>query len=284
MIDETVKKDLFRIIDMYWDDFNNKRELPGVIPGFIPIIWFGDIDAYFKSKIKTVTVALNPSWHEFSSNGKKLNLSYQRLLGADALLSKTRLNDSEKEKLTSIYNNYFCENPYYGWFMCYDTKCMGFISKYGYEVGYGYNCNPRNTAIHIDFYSALPTDPVYGKLKKDPVCEKTYYELPNKDLFKEFLGFLKPNVILFSSAYASFLDCMKLNYGMNKNAKPDIYHKDDKETKLRSFLIDNKLVIHGRNNGQPFAPISDESKDSFFGTVFDNYKFDYDRFVWKKTK
>lgn len=77
---------------------------------------------------------------------------------------------------------------------------------------------------------------------------------------------------------------MKLNYGMNKNAKPDIYHKEDKETKLRSFLIDNKLVIRGRNNGQPFAPISDESKDSFFGTVFDNLKFDYDRLVWKKIK
>lgn len=205
MMDETIKKDLFRIIDMYWDDFNNKRELPGVIPSFIPIVWFGDMDAYFKSKIKTVTIALNPSWHELSSDGQKLNLSYQRFIGADTLLSKTKLNDSEKEKLTSIYNNYFREDPYYSWFLCYDTKCMGFISKYGYEVSYGYNCNPRNIAIHIDFYSTLPTDPVYSKLKNDPVYEKTYCELPNKDLFKEFLGFLKPNVILFSSAYDTFL-------------------------------------------------------------------------------
>ncbi len=275
---------MFVIIDKYWDDFNNKRTLPGVVLGFIPIIWFGDIDAYYKSKIKTVTVALNPSWYEFSSDRKKLNLSYQRFLGADALLSKTKLNDSDKEKLTGIYSKYFCEDPYYDWFNCYDAKCMGFISKYGYEVGYGFNCNLDNTAVHIDYYSALPTDPVYSKLKDDPIYEKTYYELPNKALFKELLSVLQPNVILFSSAYDSFLDCMKLNYGMIQNVKPDICYKDDKEIKLRSFLIDNKLVIHGRNNGQPFAPVSDELKDSFFGTVFDNYQFDYGKFVWEKIK
>jgi len=283
-MDEQINKDLFRIIDKYWDDFNDKRTMAGVIPGFIPIIWFGDIKAYLKSEIKTVTVALNPSWHEFSSNSKKLSLSYQRFLGADSLLSKTKLNDSDKERLISIYSNYFCEDPYYDWFRCYDTKCMGFVSKYGYEVSYGYNCKPHNTAIHIDYYSALPTDPVYSKLKDDSNCIETYNKLPNKDLFKELLGVLNPNVILFSSAYKSFNDCMKFIYKIDNNLKPDITCKDDKEIKLRSFLIDNKLVIHGRNNRQPFAPISDKLKESFFSTVFDDYKFDYGRLVWKKIK
>ena len=284
MIDEPFKKELFSIIDEYWDDFNIKRTLPGVISGFIPIIWFGDIDAYYKSEIRTVTVALNPSWHEFSSDSKELNLSYQRFLGADALLLKKQLDDNDKEKLTSIYNRYFSENPYYNWFNCYDTKCMGFISKHGYEVGYGYNCNLKNTAIHIDYYSALATDPVYSKLKKDPVYSKTYLELPNKDLFKKLLDILKPNVILFSSAYDAFLDCMKLNYGLKQNVKPDINCKDKKETQLRSFLIDNKLVIHGRNNGQPFAPISDELKERFFFEVFEKYQFDDRKEVWKIKK
>ena len=281
-MDETIKKNLFSIIDKYWDDFNAKRMMAGVIPGFIPIIWFGDIKAYLESKIKTVTVALNPSWHEFSSNSKKLNLSYQRFLGADTLLSKTKLNDSDKEQLTSIYSNYFCEDPYYDWFRCYDTKCMGFISKYGYEVNYGYNSNPQNTAIHIDYYSALPTDPVYSKLKDDPNCRETYNKLPNKDLFKELLGVLNPNVILFSCAYESFYDCMKFIYRIDNNTKPDITCKNDKDIKLRSFLIDNKLVIHGRNNGQPFAPITDELKERFFGEVFEKYQFDDGRLVWEK--
>lgn len=277
------KSELFKVIDDYWCDFNSKRSLKGVVPGSIPIIWFGDIEAFFQSKIRTVTVSLNPSLVEFSSDSRKFKLSYQRFDGAEILMPKSELNDDDKDQLIKIYSKYFRKDPYYkSWFQFFDLKCMGFISKYGYEVGYGYNCFPQNTAIHIDYFSALATDPVYSDLKDDPLYFETFCKLPNKDLFKELLSVLKPDVILFSCGHNDFLDCMKMNFGMDPKSEPEIYCRGEKkkEIKLRSYLIDNKLVIHGRYMSQPFAPISDELKERFFSEVFAKYQFDYRSKAW----
>ena len=51
-----------------WNKFEEVKDLSPLerIAGNFPILWFGDMDAYFRSEIRVITVGLNPSIREFS--------------------------------------------------------------------------------------------------------------------------------------------------------------------------------------------------------------------------
>ena len=73
----------------------------------IPIDWFGDRVAYNRSKIRIVTVGLNPSDKEFRNNdGESFNTSL-------------RFEGYEEKGLEAVYNNYFEYNPY-SWFKSFE--------------------------------------------------------------------------------------------------------------------------------------------------------------------
>ena len=50
--------------------FNEVKENEWVVKPSIPILYFGDLNHYFNSKLKIITVALNPSNKEFPLEGK----------------------------------------------------------------------------------------------------------------------------------------------------------------------------------------------------------------------
>lgn len=267
---------LYEIIDEYWRDFNDKKYLKGICHPSIPIIWFGNIDKYFNSKIRTITVGLNPSNNEFMDNNIK-KLSF-RIENANIFLNKNYLNNKEKDMLIDSYNNYFNNNPYTKWFSWNDKKIMRFINcKGGYDVGYNANydkLNHINAAIHVDCCSAIATDPTISGLKRK--YNKTYKILPNMDLFVRFINFLKPDVILFSSNYNIFKQFMQ-KYCKNDRLKPFYGDSDNypkKKGKLNAFIVKDKLLIHGRNMGTLFSPIKDEDKIKFFNNIFKEDKLD----------
>ena len=277
------KSKLYDLIDEYWDDYNNKKGLDGVIKGSIPIIWFGDMESYFKSKIKTVTVSLNPSCHEFMIDNSQYDFVY-RFKETKSFNNKKHLDKDEKDKLIAMYNEYFKVHPYDFWFKEYE-KIMGYLSgNKGYDVGYnmiGYESH-ENTAIHIDCLSAIATDPTWSKLKENAKYKTTVSNLPNYELFVKFLLFLDPDVILFSSAYDYFYDCMKI-YVNKLDPKLDIENvlvPDVSQVKnypirkglINSFRIKNKRVIHGRYKFTPFTPIGSDVKEKAFQEILQTYK------------
>ena len=166
------KKRLYEIIDSYWADYVRHKELEYVISPSVPVIWFGDLDAYFRSNVKTVTVSINPSCMEFHSKDDKpakdaenIDLSYRRFRGIEDIVLKESLKDEDKEILINGLNGYFKNEPYYKeWFTLYEEKCMAFFPK-EYAVGYGVAEERPNTAVHIDAYSSLATFPNWSELE-----------------------------------------------------------------------------------------------------------------------
>ncbi|MCY4651917.1 MAG: hypothetical protein OXC95_01990, partial [Dehalococcoidia bacterium] len=61
------KASLGAVVDGAWRAFGNAAALDSRVSPAVPILFFGDLDAYYFSTIRVLTVGLNPSLHEFPS-------------------------------------------------------------------------------------------------------------------------------------------------------------------------------------------------------------------------
>ena len=79
-----------------------------------------------------------------------------------------------------------------------------------------------DTAVHIDIYSSIATDPTWGNLDAG-----VKNELQNITLFKELLQYLNPDVILVSVNRDIFISRYKLHDqidGFTEGNSPDTKH------------------------------------------------------------
>lgn len=236
-----MNEDLQGIIQDYICDFNKKKSLTYVVDT-MPVVWFGDIEKYEQSKVKVVTVGINPSSHEFPEPPECPRFSIPTILNANELYNTN--------------NEYFIKNPY-KWFNRYERIISdNFDCSYGGKIG----LRKRNIAIHIDAYSAIATNPFWGKLTK-----KEKETVKNTELFNRLLAYLKPDVILFSANEDLFNELFS---GYTKN-RPDLqYENHNKRSYIRTYSKDGTLLFWGRNHGDPFDHISiDEIK-----TEIDRFK------------
>ena len=144
----------------------------------IPIHWFGDRVAYNRSKIRIVTVGLNPSDKEFRNNNREsFNIGL-------------RFQDYEEKGLEAVYNNYFEYNPY-SWFKSFECILNGLDASYYSEKGM------PNRVLHTDICSPWATDPTWSKLpnqEKKNLMENEH----GFEQWKQLIRQLKPDIILFS--------------------------------------------------------------------------------------
>lgn len=227
------------IIQDYICDFNKKKNLTYVVDT-MPVVWFGDIEKYEHSEVKVVTVGINPSSHEFPPLPGLPRFSVPPVLTADDLYNAN--------------NEYFIKNPY-KWFNRYERIISdNFDCSYGGIIGSG----KKHTAIHIDAYSAIATNPFWGKLTK-----KEKETVKNTELFNRLLAYLKPNVILFSANENLFNELFS---GYTKN-QPDLqYENHNKRSYIRTYVGNGTLLFWGRNHGDPFAHMTtDEIKTEIDG-------------------
>lgn len=110
-----------------------------VIPWGAPVPSFGNL-----SRSRVATLGLNPSNREFVDiNGRELDGGMRRFHTLKSL-GLVRWSDASKEHLKLIENscrNYFCRNPYDGWFGSLDRLITGTGASY-------YRKN--STACHLD--------------------------------------------------------------------------------------------------------------------------------------
>ena len=92
-----ISNDLFKDALIH---YNKYSELGFIVKPSLPILYFGDINAYFSSNFKVVTAALNPSDAEFKEF-KNSDPSYIRFPEYDNTI----------ETLQSSLNNYFKKKP-----------------------------------------------------------------------------------------------------------------------------------------------------------------------------
>ena len=219
---------LTALIKDYIDDFNKKQGLSYVVKPSIPVVWFGDMAAYMKSEKKVVSVALNPSRDEFTS---------QRFEMVDLQVPDTL------KSLEKTLNEYFKRNPY-AWFNNFENAISALGASY-------YKGKAENIALHIDIYSAIATDPTWGGLN-----EAQKNELARIDLFKRLFEILNPDVTLVSVRQDVFREVFLPRFQF-KCGEENVGGRNG--TFIRKYCSENQILISGRNlRGTPFGGMTYE--------------------------
>ncbi len=232
---------LSNILKRYIADFNQKKHLSFVVKESIPIVWFGDIDAYFNSKLKVVTIGLNPSEQEFMYKDNFNNMiSLPKNGKRFDIIDFTKLSvDEQIEKLKATLNNYFKKRPY-KWFDKYNKLLT--VKNCSYYPGI------KNTAIHIDLFSAIATTPTWGKLNN-----KQKFQIENKKLFLDLLEILNPDFALCSVNNDTFLQVFSNYNKINQqkfagNNYIRVYKKNGAD----------RIILNGTNmQGTPWGGIQE---------------------------
>ena len=149
----------------------------------VPILWFGDMVAYYKSERKVVTVGLNPSLQEFPK-GK------DRFPKAAALHGKKMLDSRNIEAYAAAMNSYFETEPYGKWFNHFEKALNPLDTSY-----YASQKMP-NRAIHIDIYAPFATDPTWSFLSPK---QKACIDEKSNGLYEDMFAMIKPDVVLASA-------------------------------------------------------------------------------------
>jgi hypothetical protein len=176
------------VITAAWNSYNSIPVPPRYGP--MPILWFGDLDAYCKSPCRIITVGKNPSHLEFPEG-----CTYERFPAAANNASP--LNLSGIPAYIQALSGYFTNclpggNPtaYWSWFRGFDSALKGF------NAGYGYNgSTPTNTAIHTDLLSPVATCPVWTDLSTNTASTLI---TQGSQVWLDLIQALEPHLVLLS--------------------------------------------------------------------------------------
>lgn len=181
---------LSQIIKKCWPGFQQLKNLPTTVTPSIPILWFGDLEAYSKSPLKILTVATNPSRKEFSIDGDQPYSIGLRFKGADAFADKKELAATDVFTYYEVMNGYFRRRPYWQWFHWFERPLN--------RLDASFKGQRANTAVHIDICTPVATIESWSELGR--------FQTPYLQLgwcFRKLLKAFAPDVILASDNLAS---------------------------------------------------------------------------------
>ena len=234
-----------------------KKAMPQEVVGNIPILWFGNYEAYKNSEIKVVTVGLNPSCGEFEE--ERFPLLFSR-----------SVNDINAKEYFEALNRYFAENPLWNeWFMSYNDKLAP------WNAGYR---NMTNTALHIDCWSPCATSPVWSGLERtqqEYLMEFRKDADSGNDIFVDLVNFLKPDILLIPDSYWK---CFRTPDFQEITEMRDLFQdKIDSDTAnnrwaaLHFYKSSTLSVISGPNRSVPFSNIKTDETLRLFDIFVNNY-------------
>ena len=138
-------------VEGVWRAFVDAATLPSLVIPSLPILFFGDLHAYFSSRIRILTVGLNPSLHEFPADSP-----FRRFPLAEGVTV------SEPDRYLDALSAYFRTDPYSGWFSAFEPLLNGMEASY-------YEGQP-STVLHTDICSPVATNPTWSGL--DPAVQR----------------------------------------------------------------------------------------------------------------
>ena len=214
-----------------------------VVPGSIPVLWFGDIDAYDKSPegSRVVTVGINPSRCEFQDNKGIPNPTFRFPL-------KLSPKAPDYQTYKAAMTQYFANKPYMRWFWPNEAA----LNKYGATFGGKSRPIPGvsvpNIGLHIDIIAPLATKP-WSKLKP----------AKKKDLTSTFSGqfdclvrALDPDILIMP-VDISFLTRKGFTLDNAQAQTVVINGKARTITKATCTIGDKpRTIVHGWNGTTPF--------------------------------
>ncbi len=226
---------LYPLGQRVWEHFQVVANQSFVVQASIPILYFGNYKAYCQSRIKVVTVGLNPSRKEFPSDESP------RFLTSDGL---------DLEQYFQSLNNYFClppdGNPYRKWFNSFEPLLKG--------LGTSYYGNSKNIALHTDFCSPIATDPTWSRLDSE---QQTLLLNTGKQLWLDLIAELRPDVILMS-VRRKYLSDIAPDYTLLHTVAGKNYHFWQHELNLLDSL--KVFIVFGQAMQTPFGKLSNIEK------------------------
>ena len=223
------------------EHFNDVKDSELVVSNSIPILFFGDLEAYLNSPMKIVTVALNPSDKEFSET---------RFVTSEDVLTNTK-------SYASTLSSYFSFNPYTRWFNNFEKLLHHLKSSYYPENNRpSFPNDPKtpisNIVLHTDICSPIATAKTWSKLKSK--TEKEFREklqANGKVIWSELISVLKPDIILVSGGLGM---CDYFDASWCDVKLPDEF---DKSHKMRSATYNGSKLFwfSGKNTPLSFQDI-----------------------------
>ena len=169
---------LDEVVEQAWRAFVHSAALPSRVSPSLPILFFGNLHAYFSSRMRILTVGLNSSRHEFPAD-----FPFRRFPLAEAVTA------SDSDCYLNALSAYFSTDPYRGWFSAFEPLLNGLEASY-------YGGQP-STALHTDICSPVATDPTWSSLGRD---EQKALEKDGGPLWHALLRVLRPQIVALSVA------------------------------------------------------------------------------------
>jgi len=214
------------------------------VPHSVPILFFGDLDAYQETKgLKVVTVGLNPSNREFPSGS-----TFERFPLMDGWEGEEPFDYAKyRESLCRYFHTCPCD-----WFDDYESVLCGVGASYFPRAS-------PNIAVHTDFCTPLATAKVWSKLGDDT---KDAFKEKGFPMWKDLIVYLKPDLVLASIGFNEHL--RKLSPPVLwKIVFPNIAKPYKLRLVRKCFNGHPSVIVHGRQiHGQPFAGLTDSEKES----------------------
>lgn len=172
------KGGLNSLVKEAWKAFECADPASRVHPA-MPILFFGDFEAYSASPVRVVTVGSNPSSAEFPEDSP-----FRRFPGCAGITA------AERARYLRGLCSYFHDDadPYHRWFHSYDAALRGAEASY-------YPDKKLSTALHTDFGSPVATNPAWSELEKP---ERRALLERGSPLWRRLLEILKPQIVLLS--------------------------------------------------------------------------------------
>ena len=234
-------------VSQAWRAHDNAAGLVTRVNPSIPILFFGDLNAYKAAPLRTLTVGLNPSLREFPS---------------DRPFSRFPLSDEESYRDQASYlgvmSRYFRTEPYRAWFNAWEPLLNG--------AGVSYYGGASSTALHTDICSPIATDPTWSRLGD---VDRRALEADGVPLWHILLHCLKPQVVAVSIA-EQYLDLIEFDPIDKAWSSLHIFERTGTgaprtrpyEVQKRWYEVGDapSLFVFGRAAQKPFGLITDSQK------------------------
>ena len=231
------------LIQEAWQIYVALEDQPCLVKPSIPVLFFGNADAYSRSELKVITVGLNPSKDEFPEGNAFLRFSKARCIYPRIL------DGFFCEEYLQALNEYFRRPPNdpYRWFDCFEHLLLG--------LGTSYYGNAPNVALHTDLCSPLATRPTWSKLAPDI---QSRFLRDGPCLWHRLVERLSPDVIIASLRRShlarisfSLLEGWSVAYTVERKTP---YIVETTKLRLQSGKVTS--LVFGRAAQTPFGNVS----------------------------
>lgn len=269
-----------------FDELRNNEATKKFVVDTMPILYFGDYEAYMKSDIKIVTAALNPSDIEFKHKKDDAETGFFRFEKAAALKGKAggELSAKDIQSYLESLNDYFkpkTENggtDYADWFRLEPRNLFlkPFDASYYEDLG-------KNRVLHTDIMTTIATIPTWSSRKnEDKALRKEFkkaqciFREKGIGLWMELIEILQPDIIIFSVGKNCFKNTVFDGRFKKYKEYPVPGRKNPKTMYFTGFDLESGKTVYvfreDRPLFKPFQQLGKEFAPKFGNDIYRDYK------------